>query len=257
VAVRVPLGRGEQARARLIDLAPGGFEETTVADTLELAAYVDDAGEEAMRAVFGGVSSVAVAPGWEDAWRRFHRPVLIGPLWIGPPWEEPDTDALAVVIDPGRAFGTGAHPTTRLCIEHLLDVRAPVSVLDVGCGSGVLAIAAARLGFDPVTAIDADEAALAAARANAAVNGVRLAVERADALTESLPRVAVAVANIELAAVEAVGERVAADVFIASGYRAGDEPVIEGWEPRARRVLHGWAADRFERVRTSARARHT
>ena len=86
----------------------------------------------------------------------------MGPLWIGPPWESAPADALAVVIDPGRAFGTGAHATTRLCLELLLDAPRG-SVLDVGCGSGVLAIAAARLGFGPVAAVDVDEIAVDAA----------------------------------------------------------------------------------------------
>ena len=58
-----------------------------------------------------------VAEGWEDGWRAFHRGVRVGRCWVGPPWEEPPGDAVAVVIDPGRAFGTGAHPTTRLCLE--------------------------------------------------------------------------------------------------------------------------------------------
>ena len=84
---------------------------------------------------------------------------------------EPPPDALAVVIDPGRAFGTGAHATTRLALELLQDVE-PTSLLDVGCGSGVLSVAAAKLGFAPVTAVDIDDVALETTRANAAANGV-------------------------------------------------------------------------------------
>lgn len=185
--------------------------------------------------------------GWEDAWRRFHRPVRIGPLWIGPPWEQPDPGSLAVVIDPGQAFGTGAHPTTRLCLELLLGVE-PASLLDLGCGSGVLAVAGARLGFGPVTALDSDEAAVAAARENAVANGVELAVARADALAEPLPEADVAVANIELVAVEALGPRVAASILLTSGYLARDRPALDGWTHAERRELDGWAADRFERA---------
>ena len=86
---------------------------------------------------------------WPGAWRDFHHGVRIGALWVGPPWEQPSADAVAVVIDPGRAFGTGAHATTRLCLELLQDAE-PGSLLDVGSGSGVLSIAAAKLGFAPV-----------------------------------------------------------------------------------------------------------
>src|SRR5206468_8894660 len=106
------------------------------------AAY--GAAAERVLAAFPEARIVEVEAGWEDRWREFHRPVRVGPLWIGPPWESAPADANAVVIDPGRAFGTGAHPTTRLCLELLLE--APRGrVLDVGCGSGVLAISAARL----------------------------------------------------------------------------------------------------------------
>ena len=73
--------------------------------------------------------------GWEDEWKRFHRPVEVGSLWIGPPWEEPTPGSSPVVIDPGRAFGTGAHPTTRLCLE-LIQSLERASLLDVGSRLG-------------------------------------------------------------------------------------------------------------------------
>jgi ribosomal protein L11 methyltransferase len=188
----------------------------------------------------------AVEAGWEDRWREFHRPVRVGPLWVGPPWETPPPSALAVVVDPGRAFGTGAHPTTRLCLELLLD-RPPGSVLDVGCGSGVLAIAAARLGHAPVLAVDVDASAAAAARTNAAANGVAVEVRRLDALAGPLPPAELALANIALGAVDALGGRVQATLLATSGYLAADEPAPAGFRRLERRVLDGWAADLFER----------
>ncbi len=165
-----------------------------------------------MRAAFPDARITEVESGWEERWRAFHRPVRVGPLWIGPPWERAPADALAVVIDPGRAFGTGAHATTRLCLELLLGVPRG-SVLDVGCGSGVLAIAAARLGFGPVVAVDVDEAAVGAARANAATNGVAIDVHHLDALEDTLPVADVVLANVTLEAVEALAPRVDAAVF--------------------------------------------
>jgi ribosomal protein L11 methyltransferase len=187
-----------------------------------------------------------VEPGWEDRWREFHRPVRVGPLWIGPPWETAPADALTVTIDPGRAFGTGAHPTTRLCVELLAEVPRGV-LLDVGCGSGVLAIAAARLGFAPVVAVDVAEAAVDATRANAAANGVELDVRLLDAATGELPPTETAVANVDLATVERLAARVDARGLVLSGYLVADVPRLDGFAHVDRRALDGWAADRFER----------
>ncbi len=183
-----------------------------------------------------------MAPGWEDAWRGFHRPVVAGGVWIGPPWETPPGGRAVVVIDPGRAFGTGAHPTTRLCLELLACLERD-SLLDVGCGSGVLAIAAGLLGFGPVVAVDLDPVAVQAARANAVVNGVSLVVRQADALHDFLPPVGIAVANVLLAPVEALLRRLDARVAVTSGYHAGERPAHAGWSHASSIELEGWAAD--------------
>ena len=180
-----------------------------------------------------------VEAGWEDGWRAFHHGVRVGRCWVGPPWEEPPGDAIAVVIDPGRAFGTGAHATTRLCLE-LLQAVEPTSLLDVGCGSGVLSVAAAKLGFAPVTAIDIDEVALETTRANAAANGV--AVEAADELRPAQ----LAVMNIALDVVERMLPQLPVDRAITSGYLDRDEPQVDGWHRLERRLRDGWAADLLE-----------
>jgi ribosomal protein L11 methyltransferase len=227
----------------MLELFPEGFEEADGPDGVELAAYTDAAGEERLWKAFGGASGADVESGWEDRWRDFHRPVRVGSLWIGPPWEEPAAGAIGIVIDPGRAFGTGAHPTTRLCLELLLDAPRG-SLLDVGCGSGVLAIAAAKLGFAPILAIDIDEVAIQATSANARENGVELETQLADALAaSSLPAADVAVANITLAGVERVAPRLDCARFVTSGYLASERPRIEGYEAVRRAEADGWAAD--------------
>lgn len=117
-------------------------------------------------------------------------------LWIVPSWHDaPDSDAINVVLDPGLAFGTGSHPTTRLCLDWLDRHLMPgQSVVDYGCGSGILAIAAARLGAGSVTGVDIDPQALAASRYNAGQNRVSALFVAAD---EALPAPAdVVVANI-------------------------------------------------------------
>jgi ribosomal protein L11 methyltransferase len=144
------------------------------------------------------------------------------------------------VIDPGRAFGTGAHATTRLCLELLQDLE-PTSLLDVGCGSGVLSVAATKLGFAPVTAVDIDAVALEVTRANAGANGVVV-----DVSTELRPA-NLAVMNIALDVVERMLPDLPVERAVTSGYLDRDEPRACGWHRLERRVRDGWAADLLER----------
>jgi ribosomal protein L11 methyltransferase len=228
----------------MIDLFPEGFEEIDHAGDLELAAYAGPGGEERFWQVFGPGAAAEVEPGWQEAWKRFHRPVRVGRLWVGPPWEKPDADAVPVVIDPGLAFGTGAHATTRLCLELLLE-RPTTSVLDLGCGSGVLAVAAARLGFGPVTALDVDPFAVEAARANASRNGADIAVSQVDVFADELPEANLSLANITREGVELLAPRLKGAELIASGYLAAERPSPAGWCHCERKEADGWAADLF------------
>jgi ribosomal protein L11 methyltransferase len=228
----------------MIELFPEGFEESDRGVDVQLAAYTGGDGEQRLREAFADVSSEPVADDWQDRWRSFHRPTRVGPLWVGPSWEPAPDDALAVVIDPGRAFGTGSHPTTRLSLELLLELE-PGSLLDLGCGSGVLAIAGAKLGFAPVYAFDADEAAVEVAQANAERNVVAVQARLADALTALLPTADVAVANIALDVVEAVVPRVDAGVVVTSGYLDSQRPALAAFEHAEHRTQDGWAADLF------------
>jgi ribosomal protein L11 methyltransferase len=233
--------RAEEARATMLELFPEGFEEVDRPDGVELAAYTDAAGEERLWAFFGGARTVGVDDGWADRWRAFHRPVQVGGLWVGPPWEDRPPGVTAVVVDPGRAFGTGSHPTTRLCLEALQRLER-TELLDVGCGSGVLAIAAALLGFEPVRAVDVEAPAVEATLQNGAANGVELEA-RLVAAGERLGPAPTAIANISLAAVEALPTRLHAATLVVSGYLASERPVLAGFTHDSRRVLDGWACD--------------
>ena len=244
----VPPAEAERARAAMLELFPEGFEERDSPDGVELAAYTDDGGEERLWATFGGARSTDVEEGWEDRWRAFHRPVRVGPFWVGPPWETPDADAIAVVIDPGRAFGTGAHATTRLCLELLLELP-PGDLVDVGCGSGILSIAAAKLGFSPVHAVDLDPQAIEAAGRNAAANGVDLDLILADAAATALPATASAVVNISLDVDDVVAARLRSTRVITSGYLAAASPELPGYLREDRREAEGWAADLHVRTK--------
>lgn len=230
----------------MLELFPEGFEEHDLADGIELAAYTGAGGEERLWQAFGGAAASEVDEGWEDRWRDFHRPVVAGGIWIGPPWEKPPAGLPSVSIDPGRAFGTGSHATTRLCLE-LLAAAPRGSLLDVGCGSGVLSIAAARLGFAPITAVDDDPVAITVARDNAAANGVELVVAELDALTAELPAADVVVANIAPEPIAALSGRLRCAHAVTSGYLAMSEPALAGFARIRRLELDGWAADLYER----------
>ncbi len=180
--------------AELLELAPGGVEETDLPDGLIEYAVYGAPGElpdlPDVQAAAGGalveVVTTEVADDWADRWRQFHRPIEIaGRLYVRPPWEPARNDIMDLVIDPGQAFGTGAHHTTRLCLELLADEPVPeasdaAGVMDLGCGSGVLAIAAAKLGWGPVAGVDHELESVRATAENADVNGVAVTVERFD-----------------------------------------------------------------------------
>jgi ribosomal protein L11 methyltransferase len=229
----------------MIELFPEGFEEVDHADGIELVAYTDAGGEERLWHTFGGVRKTEVPGDWRERWKEFHRPVRIGPLWIGPSWDEPPADVIAIVLDPGRAFGTGAHPTTGLCVELLLE-EEPSSVVDLGCGSGVLAIVAAKLGFAPVIAIDADENAVAATLLNAAANGVSVDARRADVLAGEAPEVELALANITREALEALAPHLRCKRLVSSGYLPTDRSELAHFRHVRRTTRDGWAADLYE-----------
>jgi ribosomal protein L11 methyltransferase len=229
----------------MLELFPEGFEEVAADGSVELVAYTDSGGEERLWHAFGGVRGEDVAADWRDRWKAFHRPVRLGPLWIGPPWEEPPPDATAVVIEPGRAFGTGAHPTTQLCVELLLGADRG-SLVDLGCGSGVLSVVACKLGFGPVLARDLDDHAVEATRANAHANGVEIDAAVADILAGELPRTDVAVANITRPTLEALGPRLRSRVLVGSGYLPSEDAELAGYRHVRRVERDGWAADLYE-----------
>jgi ribosomal protein L11 methyltransferase len=204
--------------AALLELAPGGVEQVDGDDFVEYAVYgapgelpAFPGGEAEVGGVLVRVRGEPVADDWAERWKEFHEPVLIGErLFVRPPWAEPRPGTLDLAIDPGQAFGTGAHATTRLSLELLLELEAGGSFADLGCGSGVLAIAAARLGFCPVTAVDNEEAALEATKANAAANGVSLdLLERMDLRSERPPAAETVVANLTRPLLLSLAERLA------------------------------------------------
>jgi ribosomal protein L11 methyltransferase len=261
LAVRVDREHAEPVLAELLELAPAGLEERDVdASTVEYAIYGAPGELPALpdlRAAAGDALvdvSTAEVPDGQD-WRDWHRPVDVrgaaGALRVRAPWAPALPGAVDVVIDPGQAFGTGGHPTTRLCLELLAEMAPAGALADWGCGSGVLAVAAAKLGWAPVTACDVEAESVAATRAAAAANGVELAaVQRCDVRAAGGPWAPTVVANLVrplLLAVAARLERVPERLLI-SGLEVdeADEVVAafgrHGLREAARRSGGGWTA---------------
>jgi ribosomal protein L11 methyltransferase len=209
LAIRVKREQAELVLAELLTLSPAGVEEQAVgAESVEFAVY-GAPGElpslPDLDAVVGDalveVSAREIADDWQERWKQFHKPVLVASsepravcsLHVRPPWEAAHggEHVRELVIDPGQAFGTGAHATTRLCLELLLELAArPAArgpLLDIGTGSGVLAIAAALVGFAPVLGLDNDSESVRAAAANSQANAVMIETRRLDVRSEPLP----------------------------------------------------------------------
>jgi ribosomal protein L11 methyltransferase len=223
LAVRCAPEQADLVLAELTVLAPNGVEEERGPGYVEYAIYGGE-GElpelgDLDAAIAGGrveVSATEIPDDWADRWRDFHKPLLVADrLWLRPSWEPPREGTIDVVVDPGQAFGTGAHPTTRLCLGYLCELErageAGGELIDLGTGSGVLAIAASKLGWAPVRGYDHEPAAIEAASANAAANDTHLSLQRAN-LRERLPDLAPTVvanmtAPILLAVAELMGRR--------------------------------------------------
>jgi ribosomal protein L11 methyltransferase len=212
LAIRLRRAHAETGLAELLQLAPSGLEEVELADgSIEYAIYGAHAELPDLRdlvAVLGAglldVSQTTVADDWAERWREFHQPSEVaGRLRIRAPWETPIPDAgdwVDIVIEPAQAFGTGAHPTTRLCLELLVTLerggRHGGPLADIGCGSGVLAIAAAKLGWDPVVGTDHDQASVAATLENAAANDVSVDALLLDLRRDEIPAAPTITANL-------------------------------------------------------------
>jgi len=265
LAVRCRPELAERVLADLLELAPGGVEEDRGSDWVEYAIY-GPPGEVPelpdLEAAAGDglveISSTEIPDDWADRWRDFHVPVSVGGgrIVVMPSWEEGAAAAaeVGVRIDPGQAFGTGAHATTKLCLEFLLELadrgEAAGPLADLGTGSGVLAICAAKLGWAPVTAVDSEPPSIEAAAANAAVNGIVLDLARVNLRERPAPEAPVVVANLTAPLLEAVADRLAGPprTLVCSGLLASETDRVTramaaaGLRVESARAEGDWAA---------------
>ena len=209
-------------------------------------------GDAEVGGVLVRVRGSEVPDDWAERWKRFHTAVLVGSrLWVRPPWEDAAVrpGVVDLVVDPGQAFGTGAHPTTRMSLELLLELEPSGSFADLGCGSGVVAIAAAKLGFGPVTAVDSDRGAVDATRVNARENGVALdRVERVNLREDPPPEADAVAANLMRPLLLRVAELSVQPprALIVSGLLVDEADEVAaafaGLEERRRLMDRGWVA---------------
>jgi ribosomal protein L11 methyltransferase len=247
LGIRVRADRAETALARLLPILQAGAEEREVDGAVEYALYGAEGGlprHEEIRALAGdALVEVRVEPvdaGWEVRFHEHLQSVRAGEFVVRPPWIEGSPDDL--VIDPGPFFGAGTHATTRLCLELLQECAPSGTLCDWGAGTGVLAIAAARLGWGPVTAVEVEPGAVEVIRANAARNGVEVEAVACDVRVDP-PAASTVVANLPTPVlVEAARpvERVIASGMLAA--EADDVVAAFGLRERRRVEADGWAA---------------
>jgi ribosomal protein L11 methyltransferase len=274
VAVLVGVDDAELASYATGEFSPGGFvEETLENGGARLCVFVPLGDEQryvswlanwGIKLAPDAVAVTRVDDDWDVKWREFHQPVVIGDLWIGPPWQLDacPEGAKPVVIEPAQGFGTGAHPTTRLVLS-LLDQQPRGSLLDLGCGSGVLTVAAAMLGFGPLTAIDNDPVAVESTHDNLErnrISGVDIRV--LDALQETIPTADIVLANVILEPLVRIAPKMTAPRLVLSGLlRSQVEECVavyesHGYVLRERRDRDGWTALVLDAVDPNIVMRH-
>jgi ribosomal protein L11 methyltransferase len=279
VTAEVAAPGAEDASALLLDLGAAGVEERDATLAPMPGARQPAAGNVLLVAWFGdraaaAAAAAALGPGatveeveardWGEEWKRGLAPFSVGRVFLRPSWVEapPPAGAAEVVLDPGMAFGTGAHPTTALCLEAVdafVGARPGASVLDVGTGSGILAIAARKLGAGRVVGTDDDPVAVGVARENAARNGAD--VEIAGAPVEALAGtfdlvVANILANVLVALAPAIAAKVAPDgeVVLAGVLSAQEDEVGDAFRRTGLEPLPGTRRDEWSLLRFRRRA---
>jgi ribosomal protein L11 methyltransferase len=244
LTLRVGAGDAEEVLDAVLPTLPGGVHvrEAGGAVVLTIAATPGTPDERELRRLVGSRLIDLIAAEVSDDWRerrldRYEPLIVAGRFLLRPEWAPPSEDQslTEIVLEQGPAFGTGLHPTTQACLATMAEADASGSFADVGCGSGVLSIAAAKLGWSPIVAIDVDPNSIRIARRNADRNGVTIDVRRVDVAAEPPPGAETIVANVPPAVQLAVAERLdpPPSLLIASGFKPDEIPTVtSAWEPR-------------------------
>jgi ribosomal protein L11 methyltransferase len=258
LTLRVGAADVEEVLDSVLPVLPGGVHLREEGQTVELRVLDSPGapGEEELRALAGPrlieLNRAEVSDNWRERRLDRYQPLVVGERFLlRPEWAPPsgDPEVIEIVLEESPAFGTGLHPTTQACLATLTEVGRGASFADYGCGSGVLSIAAALLGWSPIVAVDIDEASLSAARANATRNGVEIEARRVDLASEPAPWAETVVANLPPAVQLALvgGLERAPSLVIASGFHPDDvSEVAAAWGAHGLRIsdevkAHEWS----------------
>jgi ribosomal protein L11 methyltransferase len=263
IVLRVPTRAVEDILDRLLPIVPGGVREIPLGDEVELrmrGAVLPSLGEVALRARRWphALSEHEVPDDWRERRLADYTPdVLGGALIVRPEWAPPAPDGLIdIALADDLAFGSGAHPTTRAVLLELLVAPVRGAFGDLGCGSGVVGILAAKLGWAPVIGVELIPTSAGSARANAGRNGVEMTVEVADLAQRRPPPVAGFAANMPApvhVAVAGTAELASASWAVVSGFGAARAQEVVGAYAQAglratsTQELHGWMVIVLER----------
>jgi ribosomal protein L11 methyltransferase len=244
LTLRVGAADVEEVLDAVLPALPGGLHLREDGDGVELTVLGTPGtpGEEELRALAGSRLIELKAAETSDDWRerrlaRYEPLIVAERFLLRPEWapQGEDQGLIEIVLEQGPAFGTGLHPTTQACLATMAEVEPGGSFADVGCGSGVLSIAAAKLGWSPIVAIDIDPTSVGIAGGNADRNGVSIDVRRLDIASEPPPGAETVVANVPPAVQLALAEHAEAppSLLIASGFKPDEIPAVaSAWERR-------------------------
>jgi ribosomal protein L11 methyltransferase len=243
LSIRVPAAEAEGALDAILPALPGGAHVRQEGESTAITIYdlPGTPSEKELRGLLGSLQVDLTAAEASDDWRerrleRYEPLVVADRFLLRPSWAPPGEDPglVEIVLEQAAAFGTGLHPTTQACLAELAECEPGGSFADFGCGSGVLSIAAAKLGWSPVVAVDVDEGSVAVAGRNAAASGVEVDARRLDLTADTPPAAETLVANVPPAIHLAVAERVEERPrqLFASGFHPEDiSAVADAWEP--------------------------
>ena len=255
----------EEVLDLVIDLAPQGLHELERNGDTELVMFGAETelpDDQELRRLCGDlllrIDRRSAPATWRGRRLATYRPTVVcDRLAVRPHWAPPPAPGLIdITLVDESSFGTGTHPTTRACLSILVGITPQGSFSDLGCGSGVLAIAAAALGFSPVRAVDADRAATMAAAENAKQNGARVEVRRLDLNADAPPGADLLAANVPLAVHRSIASRLSADtirVLVSGVAEAEAEALIDvyaetGLAPSVHQPDGGWLAILLEKL---------